>query len=159
MIAAARAEGGAYLATATAMSSKQEAWKYTNVRKLLDPFTSSPSSSSSSSSSAGVVAGVARAISHEDITAYVDVACVDACLVFVDGHYRADLSKIASIPADIDFASLQSGEVSEDTQRVLHAQNSLSYMVDVGVKPRDRYNAMPSPIYRPPLPPLLSSIS
>jgi hypothetical protein len=78
-------------------------------------------------------------ISHEDIAAHVDVACVDACLVFVDGHYRADLSKNAAIPTDIDFASLQSGGVSEHTKRVLQAQNSLSYMMDVGVKPRDRY--------------------
>lgn len=127
-IASARETGSAYLTTIPTVSSRQEAWRYTNVKRLFEPFFNTGDNKSES-------------VSESDVAPYIDEACADACLVFVDGLYRDDLSSVKDVSPGVHFTTIQKGDlVIETAQRIANGKY-LEHMVDKNVKPRDSFGS------------------
>jgi Fe-S cluster assembly protein SufD len=132
LLVTARQAGSAYLAGAKVMSGKDEAWRYTNLKRLLSPFIKG--------------ADISIEVTHDDISPYIDEQCKDACLVFVDGSYRSDLSSIHGLSDminshQIDIGSLQSGQLQQQTLSYIKSENILKYMIDVDVPNRDSFGS------------------
>lgn len=86
--------GKSLSATAITPMSKQEAWRYTNVRNLFSiPYESSSEMPSSS----------ALLKIESSISGFIDESCSNSCLVFVDGVFSSQLSKLQDIAEGSPF--------------------------------------------------------
>jgi len=91
-------------------SKRDEEWRYTNLSSLAEKHHQLAS---------GYTPGAA---SQADIAAFVSPALGEGALVFIDGHFAADLSASA-MPEGVRFTPLQKalaeGEVNDDVRRAL----------------------------------------
>ena len=114
-------------------SGKDEAWRYTNMKRLFEPFYSVGEPSNY----------------HSDVKVSlenaVDTSCKESCLVFVDGIYSPALSCTTAVPVEsVDFFSLSVDEPGScgkgaDVLSAVFSDNVLYYVPDKTELPRNSY--------------------
>lgn len=102
-------------------SMKEEAWRHSNLRALFD-FKYGDSSSATRDS-----------ITSALVSPYIDEACADSCIVFVDGYFRRDLSRQTNIPSDVLVGSIADHAAS--------AVDLLTRSPDLGELSRNSYGS------------------
>lgn len=88
------AQGREELSAASRPNSRDEAWRYTSLRTLLEPQYSLNTAHTCK-------------LTQSDIAQHIEPSCEGACLVLVNGMFRADLSSTARLPAGLTATSLR----------------------------------------------------
>ena len=139
-----RIKGLDILQNTPTISGRTEAWRYTNLRKLLKPFINNNEDNNEEIQ-----------ISSEmktEISNYIDDSCVNSVLVFIDGKYNHDLSCTTAISSSNGEDGISFGPFTQMNEQLKNSltgnsnsnsnsDSSLIKIIDRDCKPRDSFGS------------------
>jgi len=120
------------LSTIKLPTGKDEAWKHNNLNRLLEP-------------SFKRAKHVSESFEESSVTNSIDIACINSCLVFIDGKYSSALSSTSALsPEHVDFISMKASsdflsKTVSDLVPLLNSEKVFFHVPDQKESPRNSF--------------------